>query len=230
MPAYSATQVRKLFVRQKLLRPFLVAALATILGALAGAVVKNTNVFAQADQKKVSLGAGEKLNEQVRFSNLIVSGTAKGFEDSFRENRGWIARTSFQVENISNHEIISLHLSIVFPETKATGRMMAYTFSLGNHPGSKIQTAKPLQLAKGEKLTINLADYYERIADFVGKEYALDDISQIDLEPSFIFFSDGTAWRSGAFMRQDPKNPKRWVPIEMPGYVPTKPWNKEDKP
>jgi len=227
---YSAKQKMKLLRLRNLISWFALAGLSTVVGAGLGILVKNTSVFAQSDQKKVSLERRERRHEQIKFSNLRIGESTKRFEEEFSENKGWIGRMSFQVENISDKDIIYLSVNVLFPETNATGNLMAYTFSFGNRPGSRLQNAKPFNLAKGEKMTIDLADQYQRITRFVSERHSIDDITQIELEAGFIVFADGTAWAVGSFFRQNPDDPTRWVQIDMPGYVPTKPRDKGDKP
>ncbi len=215
---------------RKLITGVLVAIFGLGVGVFLGLIVKNSEVFAQSGQKKVSLEARKTTNDQIRFSDLKIGESTRPFEEGFSESKGWIGRTSFEIENISAQEIIYLKLNVLFPETRATGPLMAFGLSFGNRPGSSIQSNKTLKFAKGEKMTIDLADQYQRITKFVSHGFPIDDINQIDLEASFIVFSDGTAWNVGALMRQDPEDPDRWLPIQMPGHVPTKPQNKENKP
>jgi len=67
-----------------------------------------------------------------------------------------------------------------------------------------------------EALDISLASEYAKISNFVGNRHSISSINRIELEISFIVFEDGTAWSVGDFMRQDPNNPDRYIPVEWP--------------
>lgn len=219
------TQKLKSLDHRKIISGLTLVFLATAIGLALGYFVKSTNVFAQTgeikDEKKVSIEARKTHNDQIKFSNLKVGNEAKDFENGFREQEGWIGRTSFEIENISNQNITYVEFRIRFPETKATGSIMTYVFSFGNRPAPRKQTARPFLFGKGERLTVNLAEQYQNITKFVKNGYTIESINHIDVEVGFIIFQDGTGWNLGEFMLQDPQDPTRWLPIKMPGYVPT---------
>jgi len=217
---------------EKFVLTAVIATVATVLGAVASNVVRNTPILAQSDQKKVILESRKTPTDQIMFSNLQFGDSARKFDEKFSAGKNWLERTSFEIENIADKDIVALSIRIRFPETKSTGPVMAYTFSLGNRPGSPgtvFQGLKPLKFERGAKMTIDLADQYPRIVDFVSKGYSMDEINHIELEAIFIVFADGTAWSVGMFMRQDKIDPTRWVPIELPGLVPTKPIEMENE-
>jgi hypothetical protein len=221
--AKSAKRTMKLWFSRKHFLGLILAVAGTFVGATSGILLANDRIFHQTVEKKVSLESRKTPHDQIKFSDLRLGEAAKDFEESFAESKGWIGKTSFKIENISDKDITFLSIKVLFPETTATGPVMAFSFSFGNRPGSKIQTAKPLKFAKGEKMTINLAEQYQRIVNFVSQRYEIEKINQIDIEASFIVFADGTAWTVGQFIRQDPKDPDRWLQVQMQGYIQTKP-------
>ncbi|HQZ97368.1 MAG TPA: hypothetical protein PLP21_13685 [Pyrinomonadaceae bacterium] len=194
-------------------------------GFIAGSYARTSQVFAQTVDKQISLGT-PLTNPQIKFSELKVGTSGRIFGESFRENRGWIAKVAFDAENISEQEIVGIEMRIRFPETKATGNQMNCVFLLGKRPGRPVNPAelpvKPLSIQKGEKIQISLAEQYENMVRFISKRMNIDDVNKIQIEASFIFFADGTGFAIGQFMRRDPVQENRWIPFE--------PSKKEDKP
>lgn len=191
--------------------------LVTGIGIFAGEFARTTIALAQSEEKVIKLDT-QTWNPQVKFSELTVGQSARHFETKFQDSGDWLRRTAFEVENISDKEIIALQIRLKFPETQATGNEMNYTFMLGNRPGLPPNVPKntlpPLSLKKGEKVAIRLASEYDRMAKFIATRTDITTLNKVQLEASFIFFSDGTAFRIGTFLRQDPTNASRWLPIE----------------
>jgi len=192
----------------------------------AGSKVINRDVYAQTNDKIISLGPKSFLKPQIKIKQVRVGAVVRNIQEvhegdalrsldeSFKENSDWLGRTSFQIENVSEKAIVNLTVNIWFPETRATGNVMVYPISFGNRPGSKFQIAAPFLLKPGEKLEVSLSEKYADIARFVGQRGSIDSINQIQLQVSFIAFDDGTAWNAGTLMIPDPNNPDRYIPVE----------------
>jgi hypothetical protein len=201
-----------------------VTAMAALVGSGFGVFAKNLKIFAQSDQKKVSVAAWKTTTDQIKFSNLKVGGSNVGFDEKFPEGDGWVGRTKFDLTNTSDKDIIYLELKLVFPEARPTEHQVgiAYSIKRGNRPGSRLPPSKPFSLPRGSTITIDLAEYFPGITRFVSEIKPITEINQVDLQVNFIVFADETAWAVGTFMHRDPAEPSRYIQTDMPGYNPTK--------
>jgi hypothetical protein len=205
--------------------PFCVAL--TIYGILMVTIVATVCVDAQSSNKTVSFQPSKTfmapqitINE-VRVGDDLKKVNATRFRDAyltepvdFKAGSDWLSRTSFQLENVSGKQIVYLTINLRFPETTVSGPIMLYPISFGRRPGSKVQNAEPFLLKPDGSLDLPLGPKYPDISRFVGNRHSIEFINQIQLEVGFIVFADGTAWMAGQFMRQDPDNPNRYIPIQ----------------
>ena len=82
--------------------------------------------------------------------------------------------------------------------------------------GSAAPDIKEKFLRPGEIVKVKLSD--DEIS-FWRKElekYGAEDIEWITLDIRTVHFDDGRGWQMGIELRQDPDNPKRWLPSAKP--------------
>lgn len=204
---------------QNLLGSFGLLAMAIVLGYLIGLGVNTWTREVQAQDKLQEAEKVVKLaysrKPQLKISNLKTGQKAREFDESFVEAEDWLKNLSFQLENVSGKSIVHLVVNINFPETKATGSMMSYGITFGQRPGSKIRhKPEPMLLKPNEILEVSLNNEYEKIVKFINSRQSIGSIREAQLEIDFIVFEDKIAWSSGSFMRQDPSNPNRYIPLE----------------
>lgn len=187
--------------------------------ALLGCLIdlgSETSLFdahAQSDKKTVKLA--KTIRPQLKLTNLKVAQQDIKFGESFDAEADWVKNLSFKLENISDKKILYIRVNVNFPETRLTGYMMSYQVSFGQRPDSKLKQINPPMLLKpGEILEVSLDKEKDRIYNFVGERQPIELIREVELEMGFILFEDRTAWSVGSFMRQDPDNPDRYIPIE----------------
>jgi len=215
---------------RKLNRKPLFALLTIVVELFAWMIGTNSTIFAQSSNKSIGIFPSKtfstpqikieeiRVGETVRKIREVQEGDAlRTFEENFKEDFDWLSRASFQIENVSGKPIVYLRINVLFPETRASGNLMVYPVTFGRRPGSKLPTTNSLfLLMPKEALDISLASEYAKISNFVGNRHSISSINRIELEISFIVFEDGTAWSVGDFMRQDPNNPDRYIPVEWP--------------
>ena len=199
----------------------------TIIGVTASILLISIFVTGQSADKTVSFQPSKtfmapqisttevRVGDDVRKVRVTRNGDAffTAAED-FKEEPDWLSRTSFQLENVSDKPIVYLTINLRFPETTVSGPIMLYPITFGRRPGSNTQNLEPFLLKPRETLDLPLGPKYSDITRFVGHRHSIEFINQIQLEVGFIVFADGTAWTAGSFLRQDPNNPNRYIPVE----------------
>lgn len=171
-----------------------------------------TSVNAQNDKKIVQLANSGK--PQLKISDVKLGHQSVELGELFKAEPYWIENLSFKLENISNKPIVFLQANVNFPETRLTGKLMSYAIYFGQRPDSKFKTNRnPFLLKPDETLEIFLDKETTKIYKFINQRQPVETINKVDLEIGFIIFEDKTAWTAGAFMRQDPANPDRYIPI-----------------
>lgn len=212
----------------KLYMKLIFASMAIAAGFITGMKATSIDVFAQSDDKNISIfPSRDFLEPQIKIKEVRVGETVrkirevregqalKTFGENFKEDSDWLSRTSFQIENVSGKPIVYLKINVLFPETRAFGPMFSYGVIFGRRPGFELQNADPLLFMPNETMDVSLATEYTRMSNFVGQRHSIQSINRIDLEVAFIVFEDGLAWSVGTFMRQDPNNPDHYILVEV---------------
>lgn len=195
-------------------RKLIFASMAIVIGFIVGMKTMNPEVFAQTNEKNISLGTPSFSEPQVKIKEVKVGEKSRKFDENFKEDSDWLGNTLFQVENVSSKPIIYLRVNIWFPETEASGPVMVYPITFGQRPGSKLQKGDPLLFMPKETLDVSLAAKYDEISRFLIERRSIESIQKIRLEVSFIVFDDSTAWSVGTFMTRDPDNSDRYIPVQ----------------
>lgn len=193
-------------------RTLIFASMAIVVGFIAGMNATNIDVLAQSNDKNISLGPRSFIKPQIKIKEGRVGDKSRKFDENFKEDSDWLQHMSFQIENVSDKPMVYLRINVLFPETRASGDLMAYPITFGQRPGSKLQKGDPWLFLPKDTLDVSLASKHNEISRFVSERHSIESMNRIQLEVSFIVFEDGTAWSVGAFMRQDPNKPGRYIP------------------
>lgn len=194
---------------------YIAAFLATLMcGFGLGSGIRYFSTFAQSRDKVIEINDVSLDRQQVKIHQPRIGANRLVFGKRFTEKEDWLSRTSFILENTSLKPIVYIRVNVWFPETAKSGQIMVYPLIFGKRPGTRLMTeTEEMRLAPSEKLDVTLAAVYEKISSFISERQPIDTISEIKLETSFIVFSDGTAWSVGTFMKADPNDPSRYIPI-----------------
>jgi hypothetical protein len=164
-----------------------------------------------------------KVIEQTSFRGtpvveLVEQKTAKlkvRLGEKFNNGDDWLQGFTFRLKNVSNKPINYIEVWLDFPETKATGSIMAFPLKYGQSPWLQSAASNALPIMPGDIVDIPISDaVYAALRGFVEKRHAVKNLNKVQLRISFVGFTDGSAWDSGQFVRPDPQNPRRYVPIE----------------
>jgi hypothetical protein len=187
-----------------------------LIGSLA---ISNSRIFAiaQGEHKRLSKGIVLRKIEDdpVRITSMKVGGTARRFDEEFDDSDDWLRKLSIEIENKWNKSIIHLSVALSFPETESSGNRMTFPVALGNRPGSRSPAKREnLSLSPGDKLVINMADYYEWLSQFLRSRHSMSQINKVEIQVELAVFDDKTAWGRGTFFAEDPYKPGRYIPVE----------------
>jgi hypothetical protein len=152
-------------------------------------------------------------NPQTRIKLIKVGDQTRNFKESFDGSEDWLRKLSFSAENTSAQPIVYLRIGLNFPDTSVSGSMMSYSVVRGLRPNLDASGLRPtFKLMPGETAEISLADEYEQLAKFIANRHQMYQINQVEIVVQFIVFANGAAWSVGEFMKQDPNNPRRYLP------------------
>lgn len=151
-------------------------------------------------------------NEPVSISNINVQGNPINLNSKVIGSDDWLKNLSFDLQNISNKSILYVSLRLLFPQTTATGPILAYPIRFGERPRFPNQAQKQALLAPNEKAEIRINDdAYTKLKNFVETRTSIANISDVQIDVDFVVFDDDTTWATGAFMHRKPGDPTRWV-------------------
>lgn len=154
-------------------------------------------------------------NEPIEVLNVKNKQTSWQLGETFVQKSDWLKDFSIVFKNNSAKSISYLKIDLDFPETKTTGNIMAYPLSYGSNSAISVKNEKDTPIKSGENVELILTETnFEALKKFIETRHPLDSLTKMDIRIVFILFDDGTAWSSGSFMRPDPNNPKKFIPIE----------------
>jgi hypothetical protein len=159
-------------------------------------------------------------NPQVKINQVKTGDQVRKFKESFDGPEDWLRTLTFTVENTSTQPIVYLQINLNFPDTSVSGSMMSYSVVRGLKPKLDASGLRPaFKLMPGETAEISVGDEYEQLAKFIAYRHQMYQINQVEIVVQFIVFANGIAWSVGDFMKQDPNNPRRYLPAgrTMPG-------------
>lgn len=183
--------------------------------AAAGAWVGRSAGPVQPKEKLLERGNLIYAADPVKITEVKSAGKAVKLNEKFAGGDDWLKGTALRLKNISSKEIVHVQLDFDFPETGNAGPVMAYQLMLGRRPGTTNSLAEPLSLAPGTELEVSIDErVYAAMANLVERRKPLQSINRVKVRIAFVAFADGTAYGAGGtFYRQDPDNPRRYLPV-----------------
>ena len=179
------------------------------------------SALSQGQRKRISKGIVLRNIEgdPVKIKEMKVGTIGRRFEEDFDDSDDWLKKLSLEIKNDWSKPIVYLRVALSFPGTESSGNRMTFHVHLGNRPGSSAKREN-LSFSPGDKLDINMADYYEWLTQFLQTRHSMSQINKVDIQIEFALFDDNTAWGGGEFFVQDPYKPSRYNNV---GTNPPKP-------
>jgi hypothetical protein len=168
----------------------------------------------QATEKVIEREEANLPGDPLRILSVKAAGKTINFNEKFAAGEDWLKGLTLRVKNISDKEIIYLHYDLDFPETTGTGLLMAYQWMLWQWPGIDDKARAPFSLAPGAEADITIDEKrYADIVRFINTRQQFAGLSRARLSFSLVIFADKTGYGvGGTTLRQDPNNPRRFVP------------------
>lgn len=166
--------------------------------------------------------ANEKVIERQFFEEgspvaieLTLGGKSLKFGEKFSDDEDWLSHLCIRLKNLHSTSLVFARLYLSFPETRATGNVMAFPLSFGRNPRAPIDLGEPKRLAPEKTAEIRLSqEEYSHLKGFLERRHAMASITHSGLQIEEIQFVDGSIWINGSWMHQDPNNPNRLIPIQ----------------
>lgn len=155
------------------------------------------------------------FNAPVKFLDITRGEQKIAFDERFRAEGDWLTGHAIRMKNESGKTIKSVSLGISFPETLNSGSMMGSSLRYGPHPITQAENIKQPRIAPGQlfEIVINEDNPHE-LMRFLATRQEQYKISRALIEIHYIDFADGTRWNYGQWQKQDPEDPKRWLPVK----------------
>lgn len=155
-------------------------------------------------------------NQPVEIIELSTHGKVTKLNKEIDVGDEWLDGLSWKIENISNKIILSIDLVVMLPDTEGPGQpILAFPMHYGaNSPGARHHgTGQPLEPNDIIDMTIS-EELYRNIKPHIESRIPLKNLKNLQITLDLIVFNDDTAWSSGEYLRRDPDNPRRWIPIQ----------------
>ena len=168
------------------------------------------------DDKQKQVGVSWGFNLPIRITGFAIGGRSIKVDERFSAQGDWLADMVLKIQNNSGKTIKAVNGTMDYPETHKTGGMMSSNVRYGRNPDRNIPTATDNDPHVEPGKTFEFKIFRERPATsgLLKKYPGLEGISRAVIEIYSIDFDDGTRWSGGQWRKQDPENPKRWIPVK----------------
>lgn len=158
-----------------------------------------------------------EMNEPIKFVGMRLDNKPIAFDENFSVASNWLQGLSLRVKNDSGKTIEYFSITLDFPETTETGSMIGGSIqygqfllnstTIGNKAEGSVGAGETFEMVLNEKHYVNLKNSIDSRQPF-------DNLTRVNIRISSIYFDDGTKWGSGQYFKQDPEDPKRWIPAD----------------
>jgi hypothetical protein len=162
----------------------------------------------------------EKLyaeDSPVVVADVTVSGKTHKLGERFDRDGDWLIDLSLNLKNVSEKPITFVGLDLDFPETKATGNIMAFPIRFGRNPRARGVGGEPKRLAPDETVSVALSPSDNSdLKTFLEQRHSIASIHKAVVRITEVHFEDGAIWINGSWVRPDPNNLNRLIPVDAP--------------
>lgn len=144
------------------------------------------------------------------------------FGNKFSGSEDWLKGITFKVKNKSGKSIVYMEVYVYIPAPDTTPKehdvMMPVSYGrMPLLPGDFADTPAPNPVANDKEVALILSDRsYEAYKGVVIEKHGRASFDNVKVRVGMIVFEDGTAWKNGHILRQDPDNPRNWKVIDLP--------------
>jgi hypothetical protein len=172
--------------------------------------------YQQPNQSKKKI---ELLHESFRHKPIELveirdkTGKPLTLSKAFKADDEWPKGLEFKVKNVFTKDIICIMIYLDFPETTATGNMMAFPVYFGKIPLTSEVEDVPV-LKPGEEATIKVDEQtYSQLKRFLETRHPVASLTRLGINLHSVYFSDHTGWLAGDYLVQDPADPRHFINV-----------------
>lgn len=144
------------------------------------------------------------------------------FGSKFSGNEDWLKGITFKIKNKSGKAIVYMEVYIYIPAPDTTPKAHDILMPVSHGrmpllPGDFADTPAPSPVANDKEITLILTDRtYEAYKGLTIEKHGSATFDKVRVRIGMIVFDDGTAWKNGHILRQNPHDPRSWKVIALP--------------
>lgn len=142
------------------------------------------------------------------------------FVASFDAPEDWLRRLAFRVKNKTDKTILTIKLNGSLA-TGAEGEVpMGFDVRYGQELDESAFTGRaprgePRQLPPGETANAQWTETeYSELIKFLALKHPVANYRKMRVDPYEVHFDDGTVWTQSGIYRIDPRDPRKWSPLD----------------
>jgi hypothetical protein len=180
-----------------------------------------------------------RLDDPMKIVGFTVNGTTLTPVPDFRTEDGvgvpgvsvqasdeaWLKNSFVQIQNVNRKAVDGVWITLDFPEASVGNFIQLGSSERRLFPSTEANAGpdkSALTLNQGQTLEVPLGANYEATKSVRDKQ-SPNGTSGAKVRIEMVFFSDGTAWTQGSFLRPDPNKPGKFIricPSEFYAYSP----------
>ncbi len=157
-------------------------------------------------------------NERFEITEARVGDTQIEFSKTFRLERNWLKDLTVSFRNKMSKTIVSFNVEILFPETRAGGRVIAHDIECATPLSAALKGDRTTTIPVNEVVSLKVDENeFAKLKAVVERRQPLDSLTKAEIRVTFIYFADETAFDGTALVR-DPENATGFIyaPRTMP--------------
>lgn len=184
---------------------FLSAALITV------ACLVFTSISHSQEMKVKLLKKVSYQNEPLNFVNIKNKANPVYLDTEFVADDYWLRDTTFEIQNVSDQNIVAFEISMVVPRTKGRERPTGLIINYGNLLQIERGKITVPPVPPGGKVELKvLNDVFSNWEKLVTAQDQLSNVNKAHIFISDVLFEDWTRWVAGDILYQNPDNKKEW--------------------
>lgn len=155
-------------------------------------------------------------NQPVEVTNVSVKGKNYKLDEEIGDaGDDWLDGLFVAVKNVSGKTITHISIYLDFPDTRATGTIMAYPLHYGCNPRFPRDKNQPQALAPRATAAFTVSGpTFTDLKTFIENRQSLAGLEKVTIHVSEVYLDDGRFWSAGSWFRLDPGDSTKYSRIE----------------
>ncbi|MBA2334067.1 MAG: hypothetical protein H0V90_03925 [Blastocatellia bacterium] len=133
--------------------------------------------------------------------------------------RDWLKHLTLGIKNVSDKNIVHFQIDLVIPKQGQMTGPAGVSIFFGRRSAPAITYPGDPTLRPSEAVKVKVTDNDFFRWDKVLKKYGVDDFESVTLDIREVHFEDGTGWKLGIPLQQDPNNHNIWRSLLLSNSV-----------